>query len=384
VAGIFLSYRRSDAEGQAGRLYDDLAGHFGPDTVFMDVAGIEAGRDFRQAIDQHVTSCSVLLAIIGKEWVAAADSNGRRRLDDPNDFVRLEVATALKRDIPVVPLLVRGAVMPQATELPADCADLCYRNAMELTHARWNSDVQVLIKALTRYVGANQMPAPQTKEPLGQASDTPPPAGIARQKSRGARTWLIAIPIAMAIIGGGVVAYRSNDDGDNRTVAPLQPADPQPKPGEDPKPADQAAKLPADNQKPQVLVAADAADKQNQEQLKTGETGSAVETSKPKAAGGNSFSEWMPTSQFQTYRQARPPSERFPYDIELQCVKKGENNIRAKFGPQPQGVQEVRFGHLLFRGEAKLPVVEGFREFSRSQCKMPNGGQMLVRVMVRP
>jgi len=368
VAGIFLSYRRSDAEGQAGRLYDELAGHFGQDAVFMDVAGIEAGRDFRQAIDKHVTSCGVLLAIIGREWLAATDANGRRRLDDPNDFVRLEVATALKRDIPVVPVLVRGAVMPQATELPADCADLCYRNAVELTHARWNSDVQVLIKALTRYVGANQAPAPQTEELSASAGGAPPPAGIARQQSRGAKPWLIAMPIAMAIVGGGVVAYRSNDGGDNKPGASVVPAATQPKAGEEPKPADQAAKLPANQ----------AAEDQNPQTLPV------AESSEPTGAGGNQLSEWMPTSQFQTYRQAGPAAERFPYDIELQCVKKGENKIRARFGPRPRGVQEVRIGHLLFRGEPKLPVVEGFREFSRSQCNMPGGGQMLVRVMVRP
>src|SRR5919199_1178017 len=152
MRAVFISYRREDAEGQAGRLFDDLVMHFGEDSVFMDVAGIEPGRDFRRAIDEHVASCGVLLALIGRSWIDARDEAGRRRLDDPLDFVRLETAAALKRDIPVIPVLVRGASMPRADQLPADLAELAYRNAVELTHARWDSDVQVLIKALRPHV----------------------------------------------------------------------------------------------------------------------------------------------------------------------------------------------------------------------------------------
>jgi hypothetical protein len=152
MRAIFISYRREDAEGQAGRLFDDLARHFGEDSVFMDVAGIEAGRDFRRVIDEHVASCGVLLAMIGKSWVDAKDESGQRRLDDAKDFVRLETSSALKRDIPVIPVLVHGAQMPRAEQLPPDLAELSYRNGVELTHARWDSDVQVLIKALSPHV----------------------------------------------------------------------------------------------------------------------------------------------------------------------------------------------------------------------------------------
>src|SRR5215470_9691343 len=106
MRAIFVSYRREDTEGHAGRLFGDLTERFGKDVVFMDVAGIEPGRDFRRVIEQHVASCGVLLAVIGKSWLTAADEQGRRRLDDPIDFVRLETASALKRDIPVIPVLV--------------------------------------------------------------------------------------------------------------------------------------------------------------------------------------------------------------------------------------------------------------------------------------
>jgi hypothetical protein len=154
MRAIFISYRRDDAEGQAGRLFKDLVSHFGEGAVFMDVAGIEPGRDFRRVIDDHVASCGVLLALIGKSWLDAEDSSGRRRLEDPTDFVRLETASALKRDIPVVPVLLQGAKMPSAEQLPDDLKELAFRNGVELTHARWDSDVSVLAKQLARHVDA--------------------------------------------------------------------------------------------------------------------------------------------------------------------------------------------------------------------------------------
>jgi hypothetical protein len=167
MRAIFISYRRDDAEGQAGRLFDDLVAHFGKDLVFMDVAGIEPGRDFRKVIDENVAACGVLLSIMGRGWLDAKDDTGRRRLDDPLDFVRLETASALKRDIPVVPVLVQGAKMPRAEQLPDDLKDLAYRNGVELTHARWDSDLQVLIKALERLAAQ----APTTQPPI----PAPPP-----------------------------------------------------------------------------------------------------------------------------------------------------------------------------------------------------------------
>lgn len=118
----------------------------------MDVAAIEPGRDFRKAIDQSVATCSVLLAVIGLEWLDLKDSQGTRRLDDVNDFVRIELASALRRDIPVIPVLVRGARMPRPEQLPEDLKELAFRNALELTHSRWKTDLQVLIDAVTPYM----------------------------------------------------------------------------------------------------------------------------------------------------------------------------------------------------------------------------------------
>ncbi len=162
MGAIFLSYRRDDAEGQAGRLYDDLVAVFDPGAVFMDVAAIQPGRDFRKAIEQSLTSCGVFLTLIGKNWLTAKDESGRHRLEDPADFVRIEIAAALKRDIPVVPVLVQGATVPKPDQLSDDLKDLAFRNAIELTHSRWDSDVQVLINALRPLVSTpNRKPESQ-------------------------------------------------------------------------------------------------------------------------------------------------------------------------------------------------------------------------------
>jgi hypothetical protein len=176
---IFISYRRDDTEGESGRLYDDLVRAYGDDSVFMDVAGIQPGLDFRKAIDDNVAGCGVLLAIIGPTWATITGHDGTRRLDNPDDYVRLEIASALKRGVPVIPVLVHEAHMPALDQLPDDLKDLRYRNSAELTHARWASDVALLVAALKSYVSAKpahpeetvhanlpvQLPAPQPVKP---------------------------------------------------------------------------------------------------------------------------------------------------------------------------------------------------------------------------
>jgi TIR domain len=158
MSGIFISYRRDDSEGQAGRLFESLKVRFGQDRVFIDVAGIEPGRDFRRIIDDHVGSCDVLLALIGKNWLHAADKDGRRRLDSPEDFVRLEIAAALRRDITVIPVLVQGAAMPSKEELPPDLQALAWRNAAELRHTRWDADFAELATTLQSHSGYVGLP----------------------------------------------------------------------------------------------------------------------------------------------------------------------------------------------------------------------------------
>ena len=144
---IFLNYRREDASGHAGRLYDflrhgrgEVAG-FRKEQIFMDIDTIAPGVDFRRVIEDAVGSCDVFIAVMGRQWLDATDAHGRRRLDKGNDFVRLEIEAALARDIPVVPVLVQGAQMPSAEELPETLDDFAHRNAVELSDARWDYDV---------------------------------------------------------------------------------------------------------------------------------------------------------------------------------------------------------------------------------------------------
>ncbi len=174
MQGIFISYRRDDAAGHAGRLFDRLSEHYGRSRVFMDVAGIEAGVDFVDAIDRAVASCQVLLVMIGRQWLSATDQHGRRRLYDPGDFHRLEIVAALSRNIRVIPILVEGSRMPTAEELPEPLARLARRQAVELRDSRWDADVQDLIAALDRALAP--APAPPAEMPAGREV---PPAEVA-------------------------------------------------------------------------------------------------------------------------------------------------------------------------------------------------------------
>jgi hypothetical protein len=147
--GIFISYRRDDSAGHSGRIHDRLSIHFGEDRVFRDVEDIGVGDDFVDVIHDAVGKCGVLLVVIGPDWLGITDAEGRRRLDDPKDFVRLEVASALgRREIRVIPVLVNGATMPKPDELPEDLKALSTRNALEVRDTRFDDDVTHLIKAI--------------------------------------------------------------------------------------------------------------------------------------------------------------------------------------------------------------------------------------------
>jgi hypothetical protein len=148
MADIFLSYRRHDSQSATGRLSDRLAAHFGPARVFLDHESIAAGDDFAEAIRRAVGTSVVLLAIVGPDWLTACDVNGKRRLDDEGDFVRLEIESALLGGVPVIPVLVEGAVMPTAAVLPPTLARFARCQATELSETRWNYDVDRLIATL--------------------------------------------------------------------------------------------------------------------------------------------------------------------------------------------------------------------------------------------
>jgi hypothetical protein len=152
--GIFISYRRQDSDHLAGRLYDRLADRFGEGRVFMDVDTIEPGVDFAEEISRAVAACRVLVAVVGRAWLTATDKRGRRRLDDPDDFVRLEIEAALGRGVRIIPVLAQGAVMPGRDDLPESLAGLARRNALFIRHESFRSDAGRLVAAIERVLAA--------------------------------------------------------------------------------------------------------------------------------------------------------------------------------------------------------------------------------------
>lgn len=153
-AGVFISYRRDDAAAHAGRLFDRLRDRFGEQSVFLDVDSIEPGVNFRDAIDAALSRCKALLVVIGPRWISVTGPTGWRRIDEPRDFVRLEIEMALHRGIRVIPVLVDGAAWPPADNLPATLAELADLQAVEISHAQFHSDSQRLIEGLARITGS--------------------------------------------------------------------------------------------------------------------------------------------------------------------------------------------------------------------------------------
>jgi TIR domain len=151
MPGIFISYRRADSCAYAGRVYDHLVDRFGEDRVFMDVDSIEPGADFIEVLQNTVGSCDVLIAVIGRQWLTATDADGRR-LDHPEDLVRIEVSTALNRNVRVIPALVGGAQMPASHDLPEVLAALARRNAVEISDTSFVPTLNRLIESLERIV----------------------------------------------------------------------------------------------------------------------------------------------------------------------------------------------------------------------------------------
>ncbi len=150
---IFISYRRQDAAGDAGRLADHLYRRFGPDRVFLDIDAIDPGTDFVRVLQSSLGETAAVLVVIGPRWLALTDEHGARRIDDPNDFVRMEVEAALSRGVPVVPVLVQGAAMPRPSDLPAPLSGLVTRQAAALDHSEFHADAERLCDRLARVMG---------------------------------------------------------------------------------------------------------------------------------------------------------------------------------------------------------------------------------------
>ncbi len=166
--GLFISYRRSDSVAWAGRLFSDLAREFGSPQVFMDINGsIPRGAKFDETIQAALADCNVLLALIGPQWVSCTRKDGRRRLDVEDDWVRAEIAAALKRNVIVVPVLLGAAKLPEPTDLPEELQALGKREYAEVTDTRWDYDVGKLVEDLTKLTPLRRLRADVTSAETG-------------------------------------------------------------------------------------------------------------------------------------------------------------------------------------------------------------------------
>ncbi|HLJ95870.1 MAG TPA: TIR domain-containing protein [Gemmataceae bacterium] len=181
MSSVFISYRRSDSVQVTGRIYDKLVVAYGKENIFKDVDSIPLGTDFRQSIEASVARCDVMLVVVGKTWLNTTDPNNRRRLDDPADFVRIEVESALKRGIRIIPLLLDDATMPSPDELPPSLKEFAYRNGTKIRpdpdfHPDMDRVLQAIVQCLpvagedmTRPTNTGHAPARKT---LGPAPDS--------------------------------------------------------------------------------------------------------------------------------------------------------------------------------------------------------------------
>jgi len=161
---IFISYRRQETAYAAGWLFDRLADRFGAAKIFKDVTSIELGDDFVDVIAAAVGACDVLLALIGDQWLTVSDADGKPRIQNPTDFVRIEIEAALARNVRVVPILVEGASMPDVSQLPASMARLARRQALELSPSRFESDTERLLTVLEARLADAQASTPAASD----------------------------------------------------------------------------------------------------------------------------------------------------------------------------------------------------------------------------
>jgi hypothetical protein len=198
---IFINYRRGDEPGFTHALLGRLEHAFPAERLFIDVDNIPPGEDFVRVLESQVAQCDALLAVIGNGWLDATDERGSRRLDDPNDFVRIEIESALKQGKRVIPVLVHEARMPRPDELPEAIRPLATRNAVRLTHERFRADVQGLIKALH---GALAEVALRRPEAVGAMGSEP------RKPSLSSRRALLTAGVLGIVLTGSIGVWLAN------------------------------------------------------------------------------------------------------------------------------------------------------------------------------
>ena len=191
MSGVFISYRREDSSGYAGRLFDILSTRFGRENTYMDLDSIMGGDNFETVIEEKISQCDVLLAVIGERWLTSTGENGSRRLDMTGDFVRLEIAKALERGVRVIPVLVGGATMPHQDDLPNDLRPLSFHQAMDLRDAHFHADAEQLMDELNNTV----------------------PSIRGRPRNLNSNRFALAVSsvLAVAVIVGGILMFRQDE-----------------------------------------------------------------------------------------------------------------------------------------------------------------------------
>jgi FHA domain/TIR domain len=218
-SAVFISYRRGDGAGYAMVLHERLVAHFGPARVFRDLDTLGPGTNFVARIESAIGSCAVVIALIGTNW-AGALPDGSRRLDDPDDFLRLELVSALQLGVRIIPVLVQGATMPRREELPEPVRALSSLQALRIDDSAVGFGVSQLITAVKRELGEASRPHDRPHDRLddrpGSTDDTGPatvPTGGSKRSSVGWGWWLL--PIFLGILGGviawGAVRERDRD-----------------------------------------------------------------------------------------------------------------------------------------------------------------------------
>jgi hypothetical protein len=207
---IFISYRVQDTAGETGRLVDALKQHFTDEQIFLDIENLEPGSDYTVAIEKSLDTCDVFLAVIGPHWTGDREGNALR-IQDPNDWVRLEVATALQRNIRVVPVLVDGAVLPKTEQLPPDLQPLLRRQSFEISNKRWRYDTDQLVKFLVNTAGIQPL-----KSPL--QTDTLPAANPRKRRSLVYIGAGFVLAIALLVIIGSLLPEEKKDTSANTTT----------------------------------------------------------------------------------------------------------------------------------------------------------------------
>jgi hypothetical protein len=251
MAGIFISYRRDDSRHAAGRLGDDLTAVFGAPSIFRDVESIAPGVDFEVALDQALANCAVMLVVIGPRWATITDREGRRRLDQPGDWIRIEVARALERNVRLIPVMLEDTPLPDVAALPSELRPLVRRQTLPLSDGRWKGDIARLVETLERIPGVQRLAPKPAPSPV--PAPAPEPA-----KGHGGLWKGVALGAGGLLVLAVLLAEPSTDPQPagpgGETPAPGPAPAPQPAPAPSPAPSPSPAPV---QQAPQALMPPD-------------------------------------------------------------------------------------------------------------------------------